>query len=633
MKSRTLALLSVAMLTLLSLFSAEWSAHAATSEDAKLAKRVAAIKESSRYYHAVGYGDTAEEADRAAINDLCKSITMTVSGVAKSHETLQDEDYSNDAIISTFVTLSNTEKIDVATTPGHWEVLRYVEKSQVEQDMAMRDERIRTLVEQGISLEKRLEIGGALKYFNWAYALAKCSTHSVMLDLRGQTFEAKSWLDSHINTIFSNLSVSLDEVEETGDDLDPYSVNLMVKYSGQPVADLDFAYDNNGTMVRDQHVKNGHASLSFEKLPTDKILMSVYYKYQEEGSQFDPELRTIFSAKRASTFSKSDIEIPCKGPGKKFAVKERKLSKEDARQAKEAAAVAPPIEAPVINRIATESLTDDRGQRLAASMQKVWAAIGAGSYTGLRDLFTTEGYALFLKMMQSGKIKQATTNPNIRIETAGSYLVGKSLPVTVVYKGGNKVPEEIVCRFDADDKIESVAYALTKRAEDDIFRQNEWSMSARYAILHFMEDYQTAYALKRLDYIRKIYSDDAIIIRGEMKQKGGRSTDTGHYFMTDEFTYTKETKDQFLETLARQFADKKYIKLTFEDNEIREQSGVYRNIFWIEIKQFYSSSNYNDQGYLTLMIDMRQADPTIKVRTWAPGKLPLKELMQRYSVN
>jgi hypothetical protein len=118
-----------------------------------------------------------------------------------------------------------------------------------------------------------------------------------------------------------------------------------------------------------------------------------------------------------------------------------------------------------------------------------------------------------------------------------------------------------------------------------------------------------------------------------MKQKGGRSTDTGHYFMTDEFTYTKETKDQFLETLARQFADKKYIKLTFEDNEIREQSGVYRNIFWIEIKQFYSSSNYNDQGYLTLMIDMRQADPTIKVRTWAPGKLPLKELMQRYSVN
>lgn len=598
----------------------------------KAARRAASIKENKRYYHAVGYGETADEADRDAINGLCKNINMTVGGVALSKETLDSEQFSDEGVISTFVTLSNTERIDISTTPGQWEVLRYVEKAQVQNDMAMRDERIRTLVEQGLSLEKRLEIGGALKYFNWAYALSKCTQKPTMLDINKKAYDARTWLESHINTVFSTLSVSLGEVEELPDELDPFLVNLSISYGGQPVADLDFSYINNGIVVPDQHVKNGRASLAFEKLPADKIILGVAYKYEEEGSQYDPELRTIFSARRAASFPKANIEIPCKGAtAAKFEVKERKLSKAEAREAKAAAAIAPAVADPLIERIETTPLVDSRGHRLASAMGKVWEAVGSGALAGIRDLFTPDGYALFLKMMQSGKVKQAVSKPDLRIELAGDYVVGKSLPVTVTYQGGHKVAEEIVCRFNSDDKIESVAYALTKRAEDDIFRQNEWSLPARYTILHFMEDYQTAYALKRLDYIKSIYSDDAVIIRGKLKEKSGSKTDSGNYFLTNKYTYTTETKDQFVETLRKQFAEKRYIKLTFEDNEIKEQSGIYNDIYWIEIKQFYSSSNYNDQGYLSLMIDMREAAPVIKVRTWAPGKIPLKDLMSRYT--
>lgn len=631
------SLMFLSLLAILVLSCIEMAASPSSSEKtdkARISKRAESIKENKKYYSGIGYGATADEAERDAISNLCKQINMTVGGVAKSKETLDDEDYSNENVISTFVTLSNTERLDISTAPGNWEILLYVEKAQVDNDMAMRGEKIRTLVEQGISMEKRLEIGSALKYFNWAYALSKSTAKPVMLDLGGKAHDASSWLDSHINIIFSNLGATLDEVEESPGELDPYTVNLTITYNGQPVSDLDFSYINNGNRVLDQHVKNGRASLSFEKLPVDKILMSVYYKYQEEGSQYDPELMTIYNARRASTFPKSDIEIPCKGTSvDKFKVKERRLSKEDAKEVKAAAEVAPPVQVPEIERVATQQLADSRGQKLIQSMTKVWESIGTGSFSGLGELFTAEGYALFLKMMQSGKVKKAVSAPDMKIELAGNYTVGKSLPVTVTYKGGHKVTEEIVCRFNSEDKIESVAYALSKRAEDDIFRQNEWSLPARYAILHFMEDYQTAYALKRLDYIKKIYSDDAIIIRGERKTTSGRSTDSGNYFITNEFTYTQETKDEFIETLSRQFKDKRYIKLTFEDNEIREQSGIYRDIFWIEIKQFYSSSNYNDQGYLTLMIDMRQAEPTIKIRTWAPEKIPLKELMQRYTVN
>ena len=633
------ALLAV-LLPVISPFRATVTAASPKGADqaaAKLAERAKKIEVNDRYYHGVGYGETDEDAKNAALQDLCSKISLSIAGIATSKETLDDEEYSNVGIISTFATLSNTERIDLSTEPGKWKVFLYVEKSQVENDMAMRDERIRTLVEQAKSLESRLEIGSALKYYNWAYALSKCTQRPTMLDMDGKAKVAREWLDGHINTIFTNLDVTLAGVtEDPASDLDPYVVTLNINYGGQPVADLDFSYINDGLKVTGQHVKNGKAELAFSKLPAKKIDMTVEHMYQDGVTEYDTELKTIFKARGVKPFPKAKLEIPCKGvTPEKFEVKERKLTKEEAREAKAAAEMAPPVAAPVITRIQTQQLGDSRGHNLAMAMEKIWDAIGVGSFASVRDLFTTDGYALFLKMMQSGKVKKAAVKPELKIELAGNYVVGKSLPVTVTYNGGHKVSEEIVCRFNSDNKIESVAYALSRRAEDDIFKQNAWDLSARYAILHFMEDYQTAYALKRLDYIKSIYSDDAVIISGVRKDNSRKSTDSGRYFMTDEFTYTRETKDEFIKKLDSQFFGpkaKRYIKLTFEDNEIREQSGIYQNIFWIEIKQFYSSSDYNDVGYLSLMIDMRQADPTIKVRTWAPGKIPLKDLMSRFTI-
>lgn len=633
------ALLAV-LLPVMSVFGAG-SAAAAPKADkeaaAKLAERAKKIELNERYYHGVGYGETDEDAKSSALQDLCSKISLSLAGRSAGKETLDDEEYSNVWIMSTFVTLFDTERIDLSTKPGKWKVFLYVEKSQVENGMAMRDERIRTLVEQAKSLESRLEIGSALKYYSWAYALSKCTQRPTMLDMDGQAKVARDWLDSHINTIFTNLDVTLAGVtEDPTNDLDPYIVTLNINYGGQPVADLDFSYLNDGIKMLGQHVKNGKVELSFSKLPAKKIDMKVEHLYQDGLTEYDTELKTIFETQGVLPFPKADLEIPCKGvTPAKFEVKERKLTKEEAREVKAAAEMAPPVAAPVITRIQTQQLGDSRGHSLAMAMEKIWDAIGSRSYASVRDLFTTDGYALFLKMMQSGKVRKAAAKPELKIELAGNYVVGKSLPVTVTYQGGHKVSEEIVCRFNSDDKVESVAYALSRMAEDDIFRQNEWDISARYAILHFMEDYQTAYALKRLDYIASIYSDDAVIISGVRKDKSRGETDSGRYFMTDEFTYTRETKDEFINKLNDQFFGpkaKRYIKLTFEDNEIMEQSGIYQNIFWIEIRQFYSSSDYNDVGYLSLMIDMRKADPTIKVRTWAPGKIPLPELMRRYTV-
>lgn len=607
--------------------------QAEKKSDSARRERAERIRSNNRYYTGVGYGDTYEEADSKAITALCKSISLVYSNSTSATDTNEEELFKSQTAISTYVTLNNSESYEVSTEPGKWEIIRYIEKQQVENDIALRAEKIKLWVMRGRELEKRLEIASALKFFNWAYTLANATSKSVKIDVDGQAYDAKSWLHSHITTVLTSITPTLEGVETHPGELDEYSVNLRVTYLDEPVSDLDFSYVNNGTRIRGQHVKNGFASLAYEKLPANQIELDVEYKYLDEIEGFDPELKAA-SAIKTPSFSKSTISLPCKGvTPEKFKVGEAKLSKEEKKEIAAAAALAPANTSVKRERIDTQAPGTMTGDAVITAMRTLRTVIDNRDYTGAKPLFTENGYALFMKMVQSGKVQTVgkKAGEDYKAEVAGDYILGKSIPITIKYNGGHKVTENLVCRFNSENKIESIAYSLSKIAEDDIFRQNSWSLPARYAILQFMEDYQTAYALKNIEYIEKIYSDDAVIISGK-RNPNLKKPQEGNYFYTDNYTYTRETKEEFIKRLRRDFPMKKYIKLTFEDNEIQEQSGIFSNIFWIEIKQIYRSSNYEDEGYLTLMIDMREADPVIKVRTWAPGKIPLNELMRRFTM-
>ncbi len=629
--------LIIALLSLLVSSVCAFTPAAAPRNDSNGAvQRAERIKSNKAYYNGTGYGITLDEAKRTAVEDLCGKISRSVNIASSSLDTQDSESFTSQSYISTFVTLTNTETLVVSDEEGKFEVLIYVEKTQVESDMAQRAESVKTLARLGRDMEKRLEIASALKYFNWAYCLARAYHQPVMLDIDGMNHEAKAWLNSHINNIFTTLKIDLEGVETRPDnELDPYLVNLSVTFMGQPVSDLNFSYMNNGVTVRDQHAKNGHASLALEQLPKESIELTVEYKYAHEGAQYSGELATIYASRHPATFRKANLSIPCKGATpEKFQLKEARLTKEEKAEKARNELLAPTAVAPERKRIDTRPVEDSQGHIIVDAMQKVSAAIDSRRYSSVSELFTPEGFARFSKMMNSGKVRTAGSSHEWKVEMGGGHILGKSIPVTIKYNGGHTVREEIVFRFNSQNKIESVAYALTKKAEDDIFRQNGWDLAARYAILHFMEDYQTAYALKDSLYIKKIYSDDAVIIHGKKNPAAGkrRNADGSGFFVTAPYTYSLQTKDQFLENLRKDFDKKKYIKLTFEENEILEQAGIYQNIFWIEIKQYYQSDVYKDVGFLALMIDMREEDPLIKVRTWAPDKVPLPELMKRFTI-
>ena len=154
-----------------------------------------------------------------------------------------------------------------------------------------------------------------------------------------------------------------------------------------------------------------------------------------------------------------------------------------------------------------------------------------------------------------------------------------------------------------------------------------WKEETREQLMEFLENYKTAYCLKRLDYIRDIFSDDAIIIVGNVARVyTSGETDNGNLTQKGKkiITTNRYTKDKYLQNLGRCFKNNEFINIRFTQSDIQKlEKREDQEIVCVQLAQDYNSSTYADQGYLFLMIDMTDKEnPFIKVRTWQPEPDP-----------
>jgi hypothetical protein len=135
----------------------------------------------------------------------------------------------------------------------------------------------------------------------------------------------------------------------------------------------------------------------------------------------------------------------------------------------------------------------------------------------------------------------------------------------------------------------------------------------------FLESYKTAYALRRLDYLDKIFSNDALIITGSVVSSAGYGELQPKQLQ--HVKYTRQTKSQYLKNLQRTMMSNEYINIHFAENTVKKSTG--KEIYGIQIKQDYFSSSYGDTGYLFLLLDLEKPQqPVVKVRAWQPDLDP-----------
>ena len=134
----------------------------------------------------------------------------------------------------------------------------------------------------------------------------------------------------------------------------------------------------------------------------------------------------------------------------------------------------------------------------------------------------------------------------------------------------------------------------------------------RKVILDFTEDFRTAYNTKDLEFIENVFSDQAIIIVGNVVKSQGESP------FQNQVEYLRFTKTEYMDRLKRVFSNNEFIDVQFEKIDIL-QHPKYPHMYGVSMEQYYASSTYSDEGYLFLLVDFQnENEPLIHVRTWEP---------------
>ena len=140
----------------------------------------------------------------------------------------------------------------------------------------------------------------------------------------------------------------------------------------------------------------------------------------------------------------------------------------------------------------------------------------------------------------------------------------------------------------------------------------------RRMILNYCEHLRTSYTTKDIDFLRQVFSNQALIIVGHVVRSADNNSATG-IEGDEKVTFSLKTKKEYLERLEKVFAANKKIDVKFSDFRIMRHPTM-EGIYGVSMKQKYTSDRYSDDGYLFILWDFRNKSmPLIHVRTWQPA--------------
>ncbi|MBQ0056232.1 MAG: hypothetical protein KBT20_01135 [Bacteroidales bacterium] len=227
-----------------------------------------------------------------------------------------------------------------------------------------------------------------------------------------------------------------------------------------------------------------------------------------------------------------------------------------------------------------------------------------------------------LNMWQSSAIACAVSEIKgeiLKLPTGGYQL--RDIPVSMLASDDDD--QDLVFNFDENGILNNVYVALELHNYKNVIVTgvSVEDFTRRQIILDFVENFRTAYNRKDLDYLRQVYSNDALIITGKVLQKKPQQNDYMNQSLgAVKVQQTVMNKEQYMKNLQRVFGKNSYINLKFEEVSVKRHP-KHERIYGVTLKQYWNSSTYSDVGYLFLMINFEdETNPSIEVRTWQPDK-------------
>lgn len=552
------------------------------------------IKGNKAYLYGEGWGTTVAEADQAALSDLVSKISVTITGSSVSEEEevvwkgALDAKSSVQLKIQTYTgaVLSNTERLIVQNEPDAY-VGRYVKRNEVDRIFEGRKKKVEEFIGLAQTAEKNYRIDDCLRYYYWAYVLVHSLQHpneAVYVGSDGHAHVLSAWLPAQMNAVFDGLKAEI--IGQEGRDW-----LMRFSFKGQPVESLDYTYFDGKGWSNVYSVGGGTGVL---ELPTVAALEKVQLKYEFEyrgQAHLDKELQMVMTALTMPAMRKAYCMV--------------RLPQ---------------------TSLEGQTPTYVMEKRLETIMKRVVQAIREKDVVSIRGYFTERGWDMFQRLVTYG-YGSIVGEPDLVSEAHREETMVRGLNMAFRPENGLREAfvEGLVFTFDRNQKIDALAFSLGERAREDIMRHDNWPMESRKDIVSFLENYKTAFALKRLDYLRSIFDDNAVIIVGRvLKNVPVRQGD----MLTSQNIIKKNrlTKAQYMKNLETSFQSNEFINIRFTDTEVLKGRADLED-YGIQIRQDYYSTNYGDAGYLFLKVDLNNPDePVIRVRTWQESPDPIDGL-------
>ena len=579
------------------------------------AQSVEAIKASEEYLTGEGWGESLKAADNAALQALISKISVSVESQFENIEEEITDQVSVDSrsacrsVVNTYsqATLQNTQRIVIENEPDA-HVFRYVKRSEVDKIFESRRLKVFDMAGSAARAVEKGKVDDALRYYYWAYCLLQSIPNANgVVDNAGHVLT--HWIPEQMNEVFGGVK-AYKVSEENG------VVEIRVLFKEQPVTSMDYTYFDGMDWSSLYGAKDGRGFVELRPgMTTENLKIKCEYEYSGEA-HIDKEISTVVNVMKGKVFRNAYVMV------------EKEASPQPLPKRGDAGIAEKEVTNSVMTMQSENTITmlaEDKVIPYRESIEKVIAAIKSGIYATAEECFTEDGKDMYRRLISYGNAR-IMGEPSYSFYTMGeSEVTCRSVPMSFSFRNnGRKFVEDVTFTFNKEGKIDYLAFALDEKSTTDILQHAMWSEYARKILAEFLENYKTAYALKRLDYIRSIFDDNAVIITGKVvTRQANAQGEVGGEFLNNKYVqYTRQNKEQYMRNLERCFASNEYINIRFANNDI-VKAGVGGEVYGIQIKQDYYSTNYGDTGYLFLMVDLNDPKkPIIKVRSWQPERDP-----------
>lgn len=569
------------------------------------------LQRSGNYYFGVGTGSSYIAARNSALSLLSESISVHIQSYFE--HLVRDfngnvEKYS-EGVVNTYsaTQLRDYKQYVLEEGPDFAKVLVYIEKTAVEALFREREKMIHDFIDLAAKAETDMRIDDMLRYYYWGLVLTR--SHPQYNSLRyhfggDRPLPVMLTLNDKLRGAFSSLRFEVASIMEQ-DEPPLKQIELSIKYKDKPVQGLDYTYHTGDARSGLHAARNGMGIASLDggaAKSMETLRLYVEYRYENKAA-LEPEVQRMIE----------NVEIPNLANARFIIRLSEKMLVQPQQQR-------PPM-----------TMLHDRLHDRKNHLQKIRLLIEAihqNRHDAIQDFFTAEGWQIYRKLITGANVRVLKNQQDsLRSMQVNDEVMVRSVPMLFAYNTSRETfVENVVFTFNSEGLINSMAYALSDIAINDILGkpENFGTDEEKYFLIKFMEDFKTAYALKRLDYLNAIFDENALIIVGNIVERMDEPIEKvqGMYasLPREEVEFIRMTKSEYMNRLNRVFRRNEFINIRFENNEVRKTQKDDK-IYGIQIAQHYYSSTYADKGYLFLMIDLNDSlNPRIYVRTWQPRK-------------